>query len=417
MPHGPAYDFASDEKPDVFWEKPDGSFLGFWTREWPDLLGEAVLKETDKYDWEVWQPDCRADKIYSKKLETGATHFLFPAGIKSYRPGLRSLNGIYSENIISHLKKLLDTPFILQLHGFRIPFYNEVLARLGPVKSFPVFLVGHGVPIAPISELMGLHRPLTYLCLLKEQSCLKKLYQYLDLISMQTDSAISEIRKLYSGRIKKLTMGCDFNFWVPVPSQEEKNLIRNNLKIDHKKKVFLTTGNFVPLKQFDKILGLFRSIQKRNDFFLIIAGHGDEAYTRALGSLAEPLILENKAVIHPYVTGGTLRDLYWASDLYFSVSTSEGSSVSIMKAMACGLPILATSVGETSEKMIKHNAGRFLPVRKNDEWRKAILEILGNKLPDVLDREIAKEAYDWPNVAKQFIRTYDNLFSGYYRIN
>ena len=43
MPHGPAYDFSPDEKPDVWWEKPDGSWLGFWTREWPDLLGEAVL--------------------------------------------------------------------------------------------------------------------------------------------------------------------------------------------------------------------------------------------------------------------------------------------------------------------------------------------------------------------------------------
>ncbi|MEE9169999.1 MAG: hypothetical protein V3U73_09535, partial [bacterium] len=60
MPHGPAYHYTPDEKPDVWWEKPDGSWLGFWSREWLDILGEAILKETDRYEWEVWQPDCRA---------------------------------------------------------------------------------------------------------------------------------------------------------------------------------------------------------------------------------------------------------------------------------------------------------------------------------------------------------------------
>lgn len=38
MPHGPTYGFSPDDKPDVWWEKADGSWLGFWTREWLDLL-------------------------------------------------------------------------------------------------------------------------------------------------------------------------------------------------------------------------------------------------------------------------------------------------------------------------------------------------------------------------------------------
>ena len=63
MPQGPAYDFSPNKKPEVYWEKPDGSFVGFWPREWPDLLGEAVLKATNRYELEVWQPDYRADRI------------------------------------------------------------------------------------------------------------------------------------------------------------------------------------------------------------------------------------------------------------------------------------------------------------------------------------------------------------------
>ena len=61
MPHGPAYEFAPGERPDVAWPRPDGSWVGFWRREWPDLLGASVLRAGAAYDWEVWQPDLRAD--------------------------------------------------------------------------------------------------------------------------------------------------------------------------------------------------------------------------------------------------------------------------------------------------------------------------------------------------------------------
>ena len=34
-----AYHFFPDTKPDIYWETPDGSFVGFWPREWLDILG------------------------------------------------------------------------------------------------------------------------------------------------------------------------------------------------------------------------------------------------------------------------------------------------------------------------------------------------------------------------------------------
>lgn len=62
MPHGPAYHYAPNERPDVWWEKSDGSWVGLWKREWPDLLGEVVLRVSDRYNWKVWQLDLRADR-------------------------------------------------------------------------------------------------------------------------------------------------------------------------------------------------------------------------------------------------------------------------------------------------------------------------------------------------------------------
>jgi glycosyltransferase involved in cell wall biosynthesis len=410
MPHEPAYHFSPDEKPDFYWEKPDGSILGFWKREWPDLLGESFLKETDRFKWEVWQPDYRADKSYSQKIETGVTHYLLPAEDKIYRPGIRSQKGIFSKAIIEKIDALKNHRIILQLHGFRVPFYNEILKVFGPRKKFPIFLIGHGMAIAPISEIFSLHRPLTYLCLIAEQLRLKNVLKCVDIISVQSEAALRETKKVYDGRIEKLTMGCDFSFWTPLPSLETRQLIRRKLNIPLNATVFFATGNFGPLKQLDKLIRCFSSIN-RDDFFLLIAGHGDSANTTLLSSLIAPLIKQNRALLHPYIEGDGLRNLYWASDIYISTSTNEGSSVAIMKAMACVLPILSTSVGETTETMKKYGVGQFINTTNYLEWEKTIINVLDHGLPEPIEVHVARELYDWKNVSGQFISIYHDLLN------
>jgi len=415
MPHGPCYHYSPDEKPDYWWEKPDGSWLGFWTREWPDLLGEAVLSVSDQYGWEVWQPDFRADKIYTKQLDTGLIHRLFPAKEKIYRPGIRAQGGIYSERIVSYLKKLRDTPIILQLHDhFRVPFNNEILKIFGPKKKFPVFLVGYGPSKAPTSEMSGLHRLETYLCLMAEQWRLKKPLKYIDVISEHTTSALKEVQKVYGGRVEKLSMGCDLDVWVPVPSAGMKKTVRREINIPLEKNVFFASGNYVSRKQLDKLLEAFRSIINRNDFFLVIAGHGDKANTDLITSLAAPLVKQNKCILHPYVTGEELRNLYWASDVYISTANDEGGPVSVVKAMACGLPVVTTPVGGTSELMKENNVGAFLPVKGYNEWAAIIGGLLDNGLPRPLDIQLVRNTYQWENIARRFVSIYDDLCKMYF---
>src|SRR5574337_182510 len=411
--HNPPYAFASDhDRPDVAWEKPDGTWLGLWARDWPDLLGEAILRADSGFRWEVWQPDYRADRVCSATLESGETHRLFPATERTYYPGLRAEVGIYSEPILSSLAAIGSEPTILHLHGFRVPFYSEILAECGRQKRFPIFIVGHGMSTVPTSEMAGLHRPLTYACLLVEHWKLSRLLSHVDVISAQSEYARSELRKIFRGRAELLTMGCDFDFWVPVPTAEQKRVVRSALGIPQTRTVFLATGNFVPLKQFDKLLDVFGRLGERQDYVLLIAGHGDQANTERLEVLSRSLVGRRKTILHPYVTGEQLRNLYWAADVYISVSTHEGASVSVMKAMACGLPVLATPVGETSARMKRYGVGRFVPVFNYDEWRVAIEQILEKGRPKPLDREVAREAYHWPRVAKRFIPVYEDLLRG-----
>lgn len=412
QPDSPPYEYlSSEERPEQYWEKPDGGWLGFWPREWPDLLGAEVLKEPNRFSWEVWQPDFRADRIYSKTMETGVIHRLFPAKARKYRRGFKTPKGIFSGEILSELKSVMNQSSILQLHGLRNPFLTEILKEIGPDKKCPICLVTHGMVMAPLEELFGWHRPMTYIDLLMEQEHYRKALRHIDIIAVQNQPSRMSMRKMFKGRLEQLTMGCDFSFWRPVDSLDRKKGIRKELGIPIGATLFFTAGRFVPVKQLDKLIYAFHSLSYRKDVFLLIAGEGDADYTAYLNKCISDLSMNSRVMVHPYVTGEELRNLYWSADVYVSVSKAEGSSVAVMKAMACGLPILSTPVDGTSELMQKHEVGMFVPVNHYGKWVEAIEKILDGGVPSLLDINIARTTYDWPIVARQFISMYDELCS------
>lgn len=409
MPHGPAYEFAPGERPDVSWDRPDGSWVGFWEREWPDLLGAAVLRATDRYAWEVWQPDLRADRRYAATLPTGVVHRLFPATARTYRPGIRATPGLYSAAMLAGIADLQDRPSVLQLHGFRVPFYAEVLGRLSPRRRCRVVVIGHGLARSPIGELLGVHRPLTYLCLAVEQGRLRRALRQVDVMSEQTTAALADLRWVYGGRVERITMGCDFDFWTPAPSSDMRWAARAELGIEATRTVFFASGNFIPRKQLDRLIEVFRTLDRRDDWFLLLAGHGERANTERLAATLAPLVKAGQALMHPFVEGAALRNLHWAADVYLSVATDEAGPVSVMKAMACGLPVVTTPVGATWELMATHGVGIVVPARDYAAWAHALARILEDGAPPALDVAVARRTFDWAVIAGRVAALYAEL--------
>jgi len=412
MPHGPAYHYHPGGLPEVFWQKADGGIVGFWSNEWMDVLGAEVLKTTDRYCWEVCQPDERADRIYSKQLDTGVVHRLYPAASKTHGTWPFAARGIDSPRLIADLVGLDGQRAIVMVYGtfgFRLPFYADILRAMRKVLNIPVFIRSGGMFKAPFSEFFALHRPLTYLQLLAEHLQMKRLLRRADVISEPSAAALGEVRKIYGGRIERLTMGCDFSFWTPVPSRSEKEKARQALNIGAGKTVFFASGNFVPRKQMDNLVEVFVSINGRKDFFLLIAGQGEGGQHEKLCRLAAPLVAQGCALVHPYAVGEQLRRLYWAADVYVSVATDEGGPASVMKALACALPVVYTPVGETAETLKDNDAGCLVDVSDYNGWKRQIQAILAGRLPAVLERATAQERYHWPMVVERYVRLFESL--------
>ena len=71
------------------------------------------------------------------------------------------------------------------------------------------------------------------------------------------------------------------------------------------------------------------------------------------------------------------RDLLAGCDLYANSSISEGISLTILEAMAAGLPVVATHVGGTPE-IVDASCGRLVPARDPEALSTTLSELAGN---------------------------------------
>ncbi|HYG35081.1 MAG TPA: glycosyltransferase [Clostridia bacterium] len=136
-------------------------------------------------------------------------------------------------------------------------------------------------------------------------------------------------------------------------------------KVLSKPKVsILGVGRLVQQKRFDRFLRVLAIANNRNkgSFEAVIVGNGPlrlELETQAQSLGLTPDVLRFLGVKE------RMPDVYASADMLFSSSDWEGNSNVILEAMACGLPVVATRVGE-AEQLIENGLNGFL-VDRTDE--------------------------------------------------
>lgn len=149
------------------------------------------------------------------------------------------------------------------------------------------------------------------------------------------------------------------------------NKVLNTLKKNNdgqKPFVFITTCRLVPIKNLDMLVSVFSELangETQKPMELWIVGDGPEKeklkdMTIKLGILEKVKFWGFQEDVFPFLKH---------SDAFVLPSFSEGFSISLVEAMGCALPSIATNVGGPSE-IIKHQTG-FLVDPSND---KEILE-------------------------------------------
>ena len=141
----------------------------------------------------------------------------------------------------------------------------------------------------------------------------------------------------------------------------------------------VSVGRFVRQKDYHTALNSFKLLLKRNEdktFEYIIIGYGP--LESEIRSLAEELGINDR--IRIYINPPDISEILKTCDIFLSTSLFEGVSNSIMEAMAAGLPVVATRVGDNTYLVKDGHNGFLVPVENVESIVEKIefLSVSGN---------------------------------------
>ncbi|MCY4349898.1 MAG: glycosyltransferase family 4 protein [Thiotrichales bacterium] len=119
----------------------------------------------------------------------------------------------------------------------------------------------------------------------------------------------------------------------------------------------------------------------------LIMGRATAAHQPFLQSLRDRVAranLESRILFPPEAPVEAMSRWYQALDLFVAPQRWEGFGVTPLEAMACGVPVIATTVGAFDELVVDGETGRLVPPGDVDRMRTAVDEALAS--PDMLQR-------------------------------
>ena len=190
-------------------------------------------------------------------------------------------------------------------------------------------------------------------------------------------------------KIKVLRNGVDLETFSPVPQAVARAVLDWTPG-----RVVLSVGNLVPEKGHDLVL---QAVALLKDVHLFIVGDGPER--ARLRSLAASLRIPERVHILDAMSQDRLKFAYSAADILALGSTREGWPNVVLEAMACGTPVVATSVGGVPEIIQDLRVGSLVPDRDPARFASAVHAMLAS-LPERRLVRLFSERFGWEAVAR-----------------
>lgn len=203
------------------------------------------------------------------------------------------------------------------------------------------------------------------------------------------------------GRVKHIPNGIDTAAFAKKPKPDS---LRNLIKRDGERWVGTMAG-LRPVKQLPALVRAIANLPP--EWHLVIAGEGPEK--EAILAEAERLEIDHRVHLPGHVDDpATIVGLF---DVFALSSASEQFPISVVEAMAAGLPVVAPAVGDIGEMVAPENAIYITPAGDEVALAGALqdcaLDAESRKAVGAANREKARSEYD----QKRMIDAYRRLYS------
>lgn len=173
------------------------------------------------------------------------------------------------------------------------------------------------------------------------------------------------------------------------------------------------TGALVGHKDHQSLIAaMSAALRELPDLHLVIAGEGE--LRAAIETQIEALGLVDRVKLLGY--RGDAPRILKALDVYVSSSWSEGLGTSVLEALACSIPVVATVAGGVPEMVLNERTGLLVPARDPEALAAAIVRIFRDK---ALAQQMARNGkahvhqhFTVDRMVEGNIRVYEEVVSG-----
>lgn len=163
---------------------------------------------------------------------------------------------------------------------------------------------------------------------------------------------------------------------------EKKNIVIPNgfpniaepiVRDDREVKHIVTTGRFVPQKDYHTMIQVISQLKElRQDFMMDIIGYGVEEDN--IRKWIEEFGVGKYVNIH--IKPDNVQEIVRDADIYLSTSLFEGTSNSIMEALNWSMPVVATNVGDNKHLVVDGKNGSIHSLGDVEGMVNSLLKLL-----------------------------------------
>ena len=179
------------------------------------------------------------------------------------------------------------------------------------------------------------------------------------------------------------------------------------------KYVLLFLGRLHPVKGVELLLTAFRQLQDRYpNSVLVLAGEGARDYVAALRAQVASLGLTDAVVWTGFISGPQKLAALAAADAFVAPSFLESFGMSVVEAMAAGLPIVITDRVSIHHEVRQADAGLVVPCKAN-AMSTALLRLAHSaelcRQMGVNGRHLAHDRFSLQTMARSLIVMYEEV--------
>ena len=214
----------------------------------------------------------------------------------------------------------------------------------------------------------------------------------------------------YEGRVARFPWGTDLDVFYPRAAGDRSGDLAKGTH------VVICTRAWEPLYRTDLVVEAFALASAREPSLrLILANDGSQSplIRRRLAMRS----IENLVTLPGHVSESELAALMRRSDTYISASPVDGTSVSLLQALASGLLTVCADIPGNREWLRNWPGSRLVDAQDPQSWADAILETTSldparERRVRARNRSVAERRADWRINSRHLISTYEDAASG-----